>query len=115
MTNVLDGNIYRKFAEIDKNIQTMLLNIRKLVLEKFQTMLLIQVPAPKLFIIFSISEIPIYGSNSMLSCWANYRIIMWAKEGSNRHPSFFCINNGSMPYTFVLAITQRLQPFIQLA
>lgn len=89
-----------------------LVAISQLILEKFQTMFLVQVSAPKLAVIFSICEISVYGSRSILCQWlwrADYCIIIWAKEWSNWHPCLFSIHNSSVPHTLIPSITQCLQ------
>lgn len=80
-----------------------------LVLKKFQTVLLIKVPAPELLIIFSIRETPVYGRRRPVVGYGlrrtNHCIIGRAEEGGDRHPGLSDIDNGSMPYAFVFAIT----------
>lgn len=49
-------------------------------------MFLIQVPAPKLLVIFSIREIPVYGSGSIIGesfRWGDQCVIKRTEEGSN--------------------------------
>lgn len=83
-----------------------------LVLEKFQTMFLVQIPAPELLVILSIRKVLINDWRSIFSeeLWStDFRAIARTKERSHWQPGFVWIYNSSMPYAFVSSITHCLQ------
>lgn len=86
-----------------------------LVLEQFQTVFLIQIAAPELLVILCICEIFVNGWRSVprKSFWSTYYCtITRTEKRSHWHSCFISIHHSSMPNTFVLAITQRLEKII---
>lgn len=82
-------------------------------LEKFQTMLLVQVPTPELLVVLCIRISPVNGTRSVFaskSFWrADQRIIKRAKERSHREPRLISIHYGPVPHALVNPIAQCLQ------
>lgn len=84
----------------------------RLVLEKLETVLLIQIPAPELLVVLRVCVIPVQGAYPLFPeslRRANDRIIVWAKERGDRYPRLLDIDDRPVPHALISTVAQCLQ------